>query len=120
MTPDRRLSSPAAVAYIAGIGSDAVMSPSEILERNREAIREATKRFNAANPRVFGSVARGEDGPDSDIDIVVDALPGTTLFDLGGLQDTLETLLKIRVDLVTSGGIRKAMRERILSEAAPI
>lgn len=68
------------------------MRPSEVLEKNREAIREATKRFHAANPRVFGSVARGEDGPDSDIDIVVDALPGITLFDLGGLQDTLETL----------------------------
>ena len=54
------------------------MRPSEILEKNRDAIREATKRFNAANPRVFGSVARGEDGPESDIDILVDALPGTT------------------------------------------
>ncbi|SMF75180.1 nucleotidyltransferase family protein [Neorhizobium sp. CSC1952] len=96
------------------------MKPSEVLEQNREAIREATKRFNAANPRVFGSVARGEDGPDSDIDILVDALPGATLFDLGGLQDTLETLLQVKVDLVTSGGIRKSMRERILSEATAI
>ena len=96
------------------------MRPSEVLEKNREAIREATKRFNAANPRVFGSVARGEDGPDSDIDILVDALPGATLFDLGGLQDTLETLLQVKVDLVTSGGIRHSMRDRILSEAAPI
>ncbi|MGK9051987.1 nucleotidyltransferase family protein [Neorhizobium petrolearium] len=96
------------------------MRPSEVLEQNREAIREATKRFNAANPRVFGSVARGEDGPGSDIDILVDALPGATLFDLGGLQDTLETLLQVKVDLVTSGGIRKSMRERILSEATAI
>ena len=96
------------------------MRPSEVLEKNREAIREATTRFNAANPRVFGSVARGEDRPDSDIDILVDALPGTTLFDLGGLQDTLETLLRIRVDIVTSGGLKPSMRERILSEAAAI
>ncbi|WP_105429091.1 nucleotidyltransferase family protein [Neorhizobium sp. T6_25] len=96
------------------------MRPSEVLEKNREAIREAATRFNAANPRVFGSVARGEDGPESDIDILVDALPGTTLFDLGGLQDTLETLLQVKVDLVTSGGIRNSMRDRILSEAAPI
>ncbi len=49
------------------------MRPSEVLEKNREAIREATKRFNAANPRVFGSVARGEDRADSDLDILVDA-----------------------------------------------
>ena len=96
------------------------MRPSEVLEKNREAIREATKRFNAANPHVFGSVARGEDGPESDLDILVDALPGTTLFDLGGLQDTLETLLRIRVDIVTSGGLKPSMRERILSEAAAI
>ncbi len=96
------------------------MRPSEVLEKNREAIREATKRFNAANPRVFGSVARGEDGPESDIDILVDALPGTTLFDLGGLQETLEELLKTRVDLVTSGGLKPAMRTRILAEASAI
>ena len=96
------------------------MKPSEVLERNREAIREATKRFNAANPRVFGSVARGEDKDGSDIDILVDALPGSTLFTLGGLQTELETLLKVKVDLVTSGGLRETMRDRILSEAAPI
>ncbi|KKX30237.1 nucleotidyltransferase family protein [Rhizobium sp. LC145] len=96
------------------------MRPSEVLEKNREAIREATKRFKAANPRVFGSVARGEDGPDSDIDILVDALPGATLFDLGGLQDSLETLLKVRVDVVTSGGLKPSIRDRILSEATAI
>ncbi len=93
------------------------MRPSEALEKNRQAIREATKRFNAANPRVFGSVARGEDRPDSDLDILVDALPGTTLFDLGGLQDELEQMFSgIKVDLVTPGGLRPSMRERILSE----
>jgi predicted nucleotidyltransferase len=96
------------------------MRPSEVLEQNREAIREATTRFNAANPRVFGSVARGEDGPDSDIDILVDALPGITLFDLGGLQHALEMLLEVKVDLVTSGGIHPSMRDRIMSEAAAI
>jgi len=96
------------------------MRPSEVLEKNRHAIREATKRFNAANPRVFGSVARGEDHSGSDIDILVDTLPGTTLLDLGGLQDALETLLETKVDLVTSKGVRSAMRERILTEAMPI
>ena len=97
------------------------MRPSEVLEKNREAIREATKRFNAANPRVFGSVARGEDGPDSDIDILVDSLPGTTLFDLGGLQVELEQLFDgVKVDLVTTGGLRASMRDRILSESFPI
>ncbi|MGK6312566.1 nucleotidyltransferase family protein [Neorhizobium sp. DT-125] len=94
------------------------MRPSEVLEKNREAIREATKRFNAANPRVFGSVARGEDGPDSDIDILVDALPGSTLFTLGGLQYELEQMFGgIKVDLLTEGGLPAPIRDRVLSEA---
>jgi predicted nucleotidyltransferase len=97
------------------------MRPSEVLEQNREAIREATKRFNAANPRVFGSVARGEDRPDSDLDILVDALPGTTLFDLGGLLEELEAMMGgVKVDLVSEGGLRPSMRARIVSEAKAI
>ncbi len=97
------------------------MRPSEALEKNRQAIREATKRFNAANPRVFGSVARGEDRPDSDLDILVDALPGSTLFSLGGLQDALEQLFPgIRIDLVTPGGLPQMIRSQVLSEAKPI
>lgn len=96
------------------------MRPSEALERNRQAIRDATKRFNAANPRVFGSVARGEDRPDSDLDILVDALPGTTLFDLGGLLEELSALLGVEVDVVTSGGLRPDIRARVLQEAKAV
>ena len=97
------------------------MRPSEVLEKNREAIREAAKRFNTANPRVFGSVARREDGADSDLDILVDALPGMTLFDLGGLQYELEELLAgTRVDVVTSGGLPQMIRSQVLSEAKPV
>ncbi|MGQ8634219.1 nucleotidyltransferase family protein [Agrobacterium sp. DKPNP3] len=96
------------------------MRPSEALEKNRQAIREATKRFNAANPRVFGSVARGEDRPDSDLDILVDALPGTTLFDLGGLLEELSALLGVEVDIVTSGGLRPDIRARVLQEAKAV
>ncbi|AHK02152.1 Nucleotidyltransferase domain protein [compost metagenome] len=96
------------------------MRPSEVLEKNREAIREATKRFNAANPRVFGSVARGEDRPDSDLDILVDALPGTTLFDLGGLLEELKTILGVEVDVVTSGGLHSDIRARVLMEAQAV
>jgi predicted nucleotidyltransferase len=96
------------------------MRPSELLERNREAIRAATARHKAANPRVFGSVARGEDGPDSDLDILVDALPGMTLFDLGGLQFEMERLLACEVDIVTSSGLRSDMKARILKEATEV
>lgn len=96
------------------------MRPSEVLEKNREAIREATKRFNAANPRVFGSVARGEDRPDSDLDILVYALPGTTLFDLGGLLEELKAILGVEVDVVTSGGLRSDIRARVLKESKAV
>lgn len=96
------------------------MRPSEALEKNRQAIRDATKRFNAVNPRVFGSVARGEDRPDSDLDILVDALPGTTLFDLGGLLEELSALLGVEVDVVTSGGLRPDIRARVLQEAKAV
>lgn len=97
------------------------MRPSEILDRNRQAIREATKRFNAANPRVFGSVARGEDRPGSDIDILVDALPGSTLLTLGGLQYELQQLFNdIKVDLLTPGDLPEAIRSRVLAEARPL
>ena len=96
------------------------MKPSEVLEKNRQAIRDATKRFNAANPRVFGSVARGEDRADSDLDILVDALPGTTLFDLGGLLEELQDMLGVKVDLVTPGGLPDKIKARILSEASAI
>ncbi|MCC8932233.1 nucleotidyltransferase family protein [Rhizobium sp. 'Codium 1'] len=96
------------------------MRPSVVLETNRQAIREATARHKATNPRVFGSVARGEDGPDSDLDIPVDGLPGVTLFDLGGLQAEMEDLLPCRVDIASSGGLKERMRERILAEARAI
>ncbi|MFP3544877.1 nucleotidyltransferase family protein [Rhizobium sp. SIMBA_035] len=96
------------------------MKPSEVLEKNRQAIRDATKRFNAANPRVFGSVARGEDRADSDLDILVDALPGTTLFDLGGLLEELQDILGVKVDLVTPGGLPDKIKARVLAEASAI
>lgn len=96
------------------------MKPSEALEKNRQAICVATKRFNAANPRDFGSVARDEDRVDSDLDILVDTLPGTTLFDLGGLPEELKDILGVKVDLVTPGGLPAKIRDRVLAEAASI
>lgn len=97
------------------------MKPSEVLEKNREAIREATRRFNATNPRVFGSVARGEDRPDSDLDILVDTLPGTTLFDLGGLLEELKVLMSgTDIHLLTPGDFPIKVREHVLQEAKPV
>jgi hypothetical protein len=66
----------------------------------RAAVREATRRYRTANPRLFGSVLHATDHEGSDLDLVVDTLPGTTLFDLGGLQDHSETLLGVQVDIL--------------------
>lgn len=79
-----------------------------------------TQQYHAANPRVFGSVLRGEDSDGSDLDLLVDALPGTTLFDLGGLQMALEELLGVPVDLLTPGDLPARMRARVLVEAQPV
>jgi len=96
------------------------MRPSVALDMNRSAVREAAGRFRAANPRVFGSVLHGADRDGSDIDLLVDALPGATLFDLGGLQDELESLLGIRVDLLTPADLPPKFRGKVLAEAQPV
>ena len=96
------------------------MKPSLALEGKREAVRAVVSRYPAANPRVFGSVLHGDDRDDSDIDILVDALPGATLFDLGDLQMALQELLGVRVDLLIPGELPKQFRDKVLAEAAPI
>jgi predicted nucleotidyltransferase len=80
------------------------MLPSELLHIHREEVLEVMKRYPMfVNLRVIGSVARGEDTEDSDIDFLVDALSDATLCDLGGLLEELEELLGISVDVMTSG-----------------
>ena len=96
------------------------MKPSAALEVNRAAIRQAALRFNVANPRVFGSVVHGDDRDGSDLDILVDPLPGVTLFDLGGLQIELEEMLGVPVDLITPGDLPPRFRALVISEARPV
>lgn len=96
------------------------MRPSVALDKKRNLVREATVRFRAANPRVFGSVLHGTDQDGSDLDLLVDALPGATLFDLGGLQDELESLLGVHVDLLTPADLPQKFRAKILAEAQPV
>lgn len=96
------------------------MRPSVLLELKRDDILHAVTRFRTANLRVFGSVLHGSDGDSSDLDLLVDPLPGATLFDLGGLHDELESLLGIRVDLLTPGDIPFQFRHQVLPEAQAI
>lgn len=96
------------------------MRPSIVLDLKRSAVREATSRFRTVNPRIFGSVLHGTDQDGSDLDLLVDALPGTTLFDLGGLQVELESLLGIPVDLMTPADLPTKFRAQVLAEAQPV
>lgn len=93
------------------------MKPSIALDLKRDAVRAVASRFHTANPRVFGSVLHGDDREDSDLDLLVDALPGATLFDLGGLQVELEELLGVPVDLLTPGDLPLKFRAQVLAEA---
>lgn len=96
------------------------MRPSVVLNSKRIAVRAVVERFPTSNPRVFGSVLHGTDVDGSDIDLLVDALPGATLFDLGGLQDELESLLGFHVDLLTPGDLPLKFRAKVLAEARPV
>ena len=77
------------------------MKPSSAFRLHRDEIRRLVQQSRASNPRVFGSVLRGGDTESSDLDILVDPLPGATLFDLGGLQIALQELLGVPVDRST-------------------
>ncbi len=96
------------------------MKPSEALQTHITAIRNAVQRHHTTNPRVFGSVLDGTDRDGSDLDLLVDPLPETTLFDLGGLQDELESLLGIPVDLLTPADLPPKFRAKVLAEARPV
>lgn len=96
------------------------MKPSVALDLKRSAVREIARRYRAGNPRVFGSVLYGTDRDGSDLDLLVDVLPGTTLFDLGGLQVELEDLLGVPVDLLTPGDLPPKLRDQVLAEARPV
>ncbi|NWD90411.1 nucleotidyltransferase family protein [Pseudomonas sp. K5002] len=96
------------------------MKPSTALDLKRAAVREVVGRVHTSNPRVFGSVLLGTDKDGSDLDLLVDALPGATLFDLGGLQVELEDLLGVNVDLLTPGDLPLKFRAQVLAEARPV
>lgn len=96
------------------------MKPSTALDMQRSAVREVIGRFRVANPRVFGSALLGTDLDGSDLDLLVDPLPGTTLFDLGGLQVELEDLLGVAVEVLTPGDLPVKFRQQVLNQARPV
>lgn len=102
------------------IGEFKMPKPSEILADKRLLISQVIQQFNVVNPRIFGSIIHKKDNENSDLDLLVDALPSTTLFDLGGLQCELEDLLGIKVDVKTPYDLPIQFREQVLQEAIPL
>lgn len=93
------------------------MNVQELLKTKREDILYIAAKHGARNVRVFGSVARGEADEKSDIDFLVEMEPGRSLLDMGGLLMELQDLLGRDVDVITEGGLKPRIRERVLKEA---
>ena len=96
------------------------MKPSEALVKNREAVRRVVESHRAENARVFGSVLRGEDHEGSDLDLLIDATPTTTLFDIGAIRHELTLLLGVRVDVLTPDALPVRFRALVLAESQPV
>lgn len=96
------------------------MKPSLALAQNRDAIREIVVRHRASNPRFFGSVVHGDDLDNSDLDLLVDPSPDTSLLDMACIQVEIEALLGLPVDVVTPGFLPEKFRNQVLIEARPV
>lgn len=96
------------------------MKPSEALAANRAAIRQVVESHRARNARVFGSVMRGLDTDNSDLDILIDPTPETTLMDVAAIQVELQRLLGVSVDVLTPRALPDKFRSVVLAEAVPV
>jgi predicted nucleotidyltransferase len=96
------------------------MKPSEALRTNRDAIRRVVAAHRACNARVFGSVLHGDDTEDSDLDILIDPTPDTTLLDIGAIRHELLQLLGVPVDVLTPKALPEKFRATVLAEALPV
>lgn len=96
------------------------MRPSEILPQHRETIRRLVLEAGMANPRVFGSVLRGEDTEDSDLDILVDPAPRASLLAMERLQTQLANVTGVKIDLRTPEEIHPKFRNKVLAQAASL
>lgn len=96
------------------------MKPSTALQAHRSRIRQIVAAHRACNPRVFGSVLRGDDTDESDLDILIDPTLETSLFDIGAIRHELLELLGVPVDVLTPGALPDKFREKVLAEAVPI
>jgi len=92
----------------------------ELLRSKREQILRITARYGVSNVRVFGSVARGDAGTGSDVDLLVNLGPGLSLLSYVALKQDLEDLLGVSVDVVDEEGLHRRIRDRVLQEAVAL
>jgi predicted nucleotidyltransferase len=100
--------------------AEAQVNLNQLVWQRREEILRLAAKHGATNVRVFGSVARGEAGPDSDVDLLVDLGPKQSPWFPGGLLADLEDLLGRRIHIVTEKGLHWYIRDRVLQEAVPL
>ena len=96
------------------------MLPSEALALHRTRIREIALSHRVRNVRVFGSAMRQDDGQGSDLDLLVEPTPQTTLFDIGAIRFELKQLLGIDIDVLTPNALPDKFRAQVLREALPV
>ena len=96
------------------------MKPSQALQNHRAEIRRIVLAHRARNARVFGSVLHGKDTEESDLDILIDPTPETTLLDIGAIRHELLQLLGVPVDVLTPKALPDKFREKVLAEAVPV
>jgi predicted nucleotidyltransferase len=96
------------------------MKPSLVLESHRADIRRIVESHRAGNARVFGSVVHGDDTEESDLDLLIDPTPDTTLFDIGAIRHELLELLGVPVDVLTPKALPEKFRAAVLAEAVPV
>ena len=96
------------------------MKPSVALATNRDAIRRIVESHRGSNARVFGSVVHGDDTEGSDLDILIDPTPETTLLDVGAIRHALLQLLGVPVDVLTPNALPDTFRALVLAEAVPV
>lgn len=87
---------------------------------HRGELLEVLRRHGVTNPEIFGSAARGDDHEGSDVDILVDFPPGTSIIDIIGIQHELEDLLGVPVDLVPRSGLKERVRSRAAKDLLPL
>ena len=97
-----------------------MLKPSDALQGHREEIRRIVAEHRARNPRIFGSVLRGSDAEGSDLDILVDDTPETSLLDLARIERELSALLGEPVDVRTPLDLPQTFRDQVVTEASPI